>query len=56
MVLNFIHTSLNELTRFIYKHNRKYKTMIMNFLKKTFIEQVYQKRTPIVTQAYNVDV
>ncbi len=28
--------------------------MIMNFLKKTLYGQVYQKRTLIVTQAYNV--
>ncbi len=28
--------------------------MIMNFLKKTMYGQVYQKRTLIVTQAYNV--
>lgn len=27
--------------------------MIMNFLKKTMYAQVYQKRTLIVTQAYN---
>jgi len=30
--------------------------MIMNFLKKTVYEQVYQKRTLIVTQAYNVNL
>ncbi len=29
--------------------------MIMNFLKKTKYRQVYQKRTLIVTQAYNVN-
>lgn len=29
--------------------------MIMNFLKKVMYGQVYQKRTLIVTQAYNVN-